>query len=181
MIIKELTQIGNPVIRAQSKSVRNPKSPEIKSLIRNLVDSMHKHNLVGIAAPQIGKGLRVFVTEIKKTKLRKNQDKRDIDKLRVYINPKIIKCFSKQIPGYEGCGSVAYAQIFGIVKRPAIVTVRALDMNGRTFELRARRLLARVIQHEFDHIEGKVFLDRNPQNLMSRNEYLKRARRNTRK
>ena len=179
MIVKELTQIGHPIIRAKSRSVKNSKSPEIQSLIRDLADSMHRHGLVGIAAPQIGKGLRVFVTEITRTKLRKNQDKKDIDKLRVYINPEIIKRSRKQIFGYEGCGSVASAQIFGKVKRPAVVMVKALDGKGQPFELQAERLLARVIQHEFDHIEGKIFLDRNPQNLMSRNEYLKKVRKNT--
>lgn len=165
------TQVGNPLIRSSSKDVINSKNKIVQKLVHDLTDSMRHHELVGMAAPQIGKSIRVFVTEIRKTKLRKSQD---VDKLRVFINPKIIRRSKEKVKGWEGCGSVASAQLFGMVSRPKSITVRALDENGNSFTLEATGLLARVIQHEFDHIDGVVFTDKaDVSTFMSRNEYLK--------
>lgn len=165
------TQVGNPLIRSSSKDVINSKNKIVQKLVQDLTDSMRHHELVGMAAPQIGKSIRVFVTEIRKTKLRKSQD---VDKLRVFINPKIIRRSKEKVKGWEGCGSVASAQLFGMVSRPKSITVRALDENGNSFTLEATGLLARVIQHEFDHIDGVVFTDKaDVSTFMSRNEYLK--------
>lgn len=172
MIIKLVTQVGNPIIRARSKNVTDIGSKKIKNIIEDLRDSMHYHGLVGMAAPQIGKNLRIFVSEIRATKLRKGQSVRNVDKLRVYVNPRIVWQSKKLVAGYEGCGSVATANLFGMVKRPASVTVRAQNENGKQFELKTSGLLARVIQHEYDHIEGIVFTDKaDPQSFMSRNEF----------
>lgn len=175
MIIKNATQVGNPVIRAVSKPVKNTKSKVIKDLVKNLTDSMRHHGLVGMAAPQVGISLRVFVTEIRRTKLRKDQSKKEADGLRTFINPRITSYSKKQVYGWEGCGSVASSNLFGYVKRSESVNVTALNGNGEKFTLEAKGLLARVIQHEYDHINGKVFVDRleNMKSLMSRDEYLK--------
>ena len=79
--------------------------------------------------------------------------------------------------GYEGCGSVAGANLFGKVNRSKSIIVRAQNAKGEHFELRATRLLAKVIQHEYDHLDGLVFIDRvtDTKSLMSRNEYLKKS------
>lgn len=176
MIIKTVTQIGSPIIRKKSKPVKDIKAKKIKAIVQNLIDSMRHYNLVGMAAPQIGHNLRIFVTEIRKTKLRKNQGPKDIDKLRIYINPKILRYSKQKVLGYEGCGSVAFAQLFGSVKRAKKVIIQAQDEHGNNFKLKANRLLARVIQHEYDHIEGVVFIDKifDMRRLMSRDEYLKK-------
>jgi peptide deformylase len=178
MIIKEVTQIGNPVIRRISRPVaqKDIGSNKINIIIKNLIDSMRYHGLVGMAAPQIGVNLRIFVTEIRKTKLRKNQSRKEIDPLRIFINPKIVSFSKQKVSGYEGCGSVACAQLFGKVRRPKSITAQGQNAKGEYFELRATGLLARVIQHEYDHIEGTVFVDRvtDTKSLMSRNEYLKK-------
>jgi peptide deformylase len=178
MIVKQVTQVGNSVIRRASIPVPQKEigSKKINAIIKNLIDSMRYHGLVGMAAPQIGVNLRIFVTEIRKTKLRKNQSLKEIDPLRVFINPKIVSFSKQKVSGYEGCGSVAGAQLFGKVSRPKAVTVRAQNAKGEHFELRATGLLARVIQHEYDHINGVVFVDRvtDTKSLMSRNEYLKK-------
>ena len=172
MIIKSVTQVGNPIIRKKSKKVISVKSPKVKKIIKDLTDSMRNANLVGISAPQIGQNLRIFVTEIRTTTLRKTNE---LDKLRVFINPKIIMSSKKKISGYEGCGSVAISGIFGKVPRSTQVTVKAFDENNKKFVLTAKGLLARVIQHEFDHLEGIIFLDKvfDKNSLMSREEYLK--------
>jgi peptide deformylase len=133
---------------------------------------MRHHNLVGMAAPQIGRSLRIFVTEIRKTTYRKNIS--DVDAVRVFINPRLVEKSKQQVVGYEGCGSVASALLFGPVKRPRTVTVSAQDAEGRRLQLKATGLLARVIQHENDHLNGIVFLDRvtDTRKLLGREEYI---------
>ncbi len=172
MVVKISTQVGNPVIRKKSKAVVSFGLKTTKNTIKNLIDSMRHHNLVGMAAPQIGVNLRIFVTEIRKTKLRKTNE---TDKVRVFINPKIKKYSKRQVSAYEGCGSVASSGLFGKVMRSYEVAVEAYDENGKKFKLQAKGLLARIIQHESDHLDGKIFLDRltDTKSLMSRGEYLK--------
>ena len=178
MIIRNTVQIGNKVIRAKSKGVSQPISKATRKVVRNLIDSMHHHDLVGMAAPQIGKGVRIFVTEIRKTKLRKGVGIENVDPLRVFINPKVLSISKKETKDWEGCGSVASADLFGMVKRPSSIVVEALDEKGKRFQLNATKLLARVIQHEMDHLNGIVFSDKaDTKTYMSRDEYLKlRAR-----
>ena len=174
MVIKKTTQVGTPVIRKKSlpvKAIFN--SRKIKKIVKDLIDSMRYHNLVGMAAPQIGINQRIFVSEIRETKLRKSNE---TDPVRVFINPKIISLSRELVFGYEGCGSVANAGLFGKVRRAQSVVVEAFDKKGGKFRLRASGLLARIIQHENDHLDGKVFLDRlsDMESIMSREEYLKR-------
>lgn len=171
MKTQKTTQVGNPIIRSKAKSVKEINSVKIKKVVSNLVDAMRKHELVGTAAPQIGESLRIFVTEIRKTKVRNSQD---LDALRVFINPKVVGRSKKQVAGWEGCGSVAEAGLFAKVKRPASVEVTAKDEKGEKFTLKADGLLARVIQHEVDHLNGVIFLDKaDTKTCMSKNEYLK--------
>jgi peptide deformylase len=172
MSVKATAQIGSKVIRTRTRAVLKVDSRETKQIIKDLIDSMRHHNLVGMAAPQIGKGLRIFVTEIRKTTYRKNISTEDA--VRVFINPRILEKSKRQVIGYEGCGSVASALLFGPVKRPCTVTVSAQDAEGRCFQLKATGLLARVIQHENDHLNGIVFLDRmtDTRKLLGREEYV---------
>lgn len=172
MIIKSVTQVGNPIIRKKSVKVISVNSQEVKKIIKDLTDSMRYSNLVGMAAPQIGYNFKIFVTEIRNTTLRKTKE---LDNLRVFINPKIIKISKEKISGYEGCGSVALSGIFGKVLRPSQITVSAVDENNQKFEYTAKGLLARVIQHEIDHLNGVVFLDKvtDKKSLMSKEEYIK--------
>jgi peptide deformylase len=172
MIIKNVIQVGNPIIRRKSKDVLDINSIKVKSIIKNLTDSMRYQNLIGMAAPQIGYNLRIFVTEIKTTKHRKGVES---DKLRVFINPKLSNKSKNKVSGYEGCGSVANSKIFAKVVRSASVTVTALDVTGKKFKLNTKGLLARVIQHEYDHLNGIIFLDKvtDKKSIMSSEEYYK--------
>ncbi len=173
MIIKKATQVGNKIIRTKSKPVANPKGKTIKRIIKDLIDSMRHHQLVGMAAPQIGKNVRIFVTEIRSTKLRKRKNPKDIDLLRIFINPKLLTVSRKKGTDWEGCGSVASANLFGLVKRPVSLEIEAQNEKGEKFKLKATKLLARVIQHEVDHLNGVVFTDKGePRTYMSREEYL---------
>lgn len=174
MIIKEVTQMGNPMIRKKSKRLSKSeiKLKETKNIIKDLTDSMRHYNLVGMSAPQIDHNLRVFVTEIRNKKNRKVDE---IDNLRVFINPKITSYSKGKILGYEGCGSVSNSNIFGLVNRSKSIKIEALDMDGKLFKLSASGLLARVIQHEYDHLDGILFIDKvtDTKSLMSGTEYRK--------
>ncbi len=174
MVVKEAVQVGNPLIRTKAAVVPNITNKVVQKIIDDLVDSMRFHELVGMAAPQIGKSARIFVTEIREAKLRKGDTIKNVDGLRVFINPKIVSVSEKEIKGWEGCGSVASANLFGMVKRPHSLVIKAMDRTGATFQMKASGLLARIIQHEMDHLNGKVFTDSaDSRTYMSKKEYLK--------
>lgn len=175
MSIKKTYQIGTKVIRSRANEVRIFNNPEIKKVIRDLIDSMRHNNLVGMAAPQIGKGLRIFVSEIRKTKFRKAVKE---DGLRVLINPRIVKKSKRQVVGFEGCGSVAEARLFGQVKRSANVEISAFSVKGQPFKLKTGGLLARIVQHEIDHLNGVVFIDHivDTHTLLDRETYIRSQR-----
>ena len=176
MVIKSVSQVGSAVIRAKAKPVTSLASKATRKIAADLIDSMRHHELVGMAAPQIGKSVRVFVTEIRRTKVRKTVE---TDVLRVFINPRIQSLSKKRVKSWEGCGSVADGDLFGQTSRSASLTIKAQDLDGESFTLTAMGLLARVIQHEMDHLNGKVFTDTaNPRTYMSRNEYVKMKKRN---
>jgi peptide deformylase len=174
MIIKEIVQIGNPAIRKKSRELTDKEieSSEIKDIIKDLVDSMYHYNLIGISAPQINHNVRILITEIRKTKNRKTDD---LEKLIVFINPQITFLSKEKNLAYEGCGSVADSNLFGLVERSNSIKIKAQDINGEWFDLEASELLARVIQHEYDHLDGILFTDRvtDTKSYMSGSEYRK--------
>lgn len=177
MAIKKTSEIGSVVIRSRAKEVVRISSPRIKKIITDLKDTMRHEDLVGMAAPQIGVGDRVFVTEIRKTLFRK--DVSALDKLRIFINPEVTRASKKTVEGYEGCGSIASGGLFGIVRRPETISVHAYNESGEEFELETSGLLARIIQHEIDHLNGVCFIDRvtDTKKLLGQNEYLKLKKR----
>lgn len=173
MVIKDIIQIGNPLLSQKSKFVRRIDSQEVKKVVKDLVDSMRHHDLVGMASSQVGEKLRIFVTEIRKTSYR---DPKDTDNLKVYINPEIAWLSKREVVAYEGCGSVAYAKLFAPVKRPKKIEIKAFDENGNKFRLKTDGLLSRVIQHEYDHLNGVEFTEKitDIKKIMSSEEYTKR-------
>lgn len=176
MIIRHASQIGEPVIRKKSVRVVNARSAKTQKVVQDLIDSMRYHQLVGMAAPQIGVSQRIFVTEIRKTATRKTV--KQLDSLRVFINPRIIHRSQQHSNDYEGCGSVAEATLFAPVRRPSAVTIQGVNERGEPFQLKATGLLARVLQHELDHLNGVVFLDhlRDGALVLDRQGYLRGSR-----
>lgn len=172
MAIRDIIQIGDSRLKAKNKVVKNFNSPRIGKVIRDLVDTMRRNDLVGIAAPQIGENYQIFVTEPRKTKTRSTNQ---ADELRVYINPRIINFSREENIIYEGCGSVVHAQLFGPVKRPRQITIEAHDQKMQGLHLVCDGLLARVIQHEYDHLSGVEFTEKitDYKKLMSRDFYIK--------
>lgn len=157
MSVKRVAQAGHPALHSKNKIISDFKSPKFKKLLKDLIDTMHKTNLIGIAAPQIGENYMVFGTHPRNTKARKLPK---TDKLRIYINPKIIFKSKKKNIIYEGCGSVSKGELFGPVSRPVEIQVEALDEKGKRFRLRCDGILARVIQHEYDHLMGTEFISK---------------------
>jgi peptide deformylase len=118
----------------------------IRQLVDDMAETMYAAPGIGLAATQVNVHERVIVIDITETR----------DDLRVFINPEIVSQ-SGRVEGEEGCLSVP--GVFDKVTRSEHVTVRALDRDGKTFELQAEGLLAICIQHEMDHLLGKVFVD----------------------
>lgn len=172
MIIKKIVQIGDPRIRVKSKKI-NPTSKIAKRAVKDLTDTMRSKSLVGISAPQIGRSYRIILAEIRPKGTLTRQDYAATP-LKILINPKIIKYSKKKKMIYEGCGSVAYGQIFGPVTRPDKITVEAYDTKGKKFKLTTDGLLSTIVQHEYDHLEGVVFTDKltDVTKLMSLDEYI---------
>ncbi|MBQ8475820.1 peptide deformylase [bacterium] len=163
MSVLKILEYGDPILRQPSREVLKV-SKKIKTLAMDLLDTMYKANGVGLAAPQVGVNLRMFVIDV-------SDPKGPINPI-VFINPKIIKK-SGAINSYEGC--LSFPQAYTDVRRYANVMVKALDINGRSFVKEAKNgeLLARAIQHEFDHLDGKLFIDHS-RNRFAANEVLKK-------
>lgn len=176
MAVRKTLQIGDPKLKAKNTPVKEIKSTKVSKLIKDLTDTMRKNELVGIAAPQIGENYQAFITEVRKTKSR---SVKEIDELRVFINPKITNFSKVENLIYEGCGSVLNGNLFGPVKRPKEIIVEAIDKKGKRFQLKCDGLLARVIQHEYDHLNGIEFTEKvsDYKKLMDYEHYKKYIRR----
>lgn len=157
MALRRVIQIGDPRFKNKNNIIADFKDKKLSSLILDLKDTMNKTGLVGIAAPQIGENYCVFVTHPRNTKTR-SIGKEDI--FRVCVNPKITFFSEERVVIYEECGSVVKGQLFGPVERPSEVKIEAQDENGDKFEITRDGLLARVIQHEYDHMFGIKFTEK---------------------
>lgn len=149
MAIKKVLRYGDPILRTPSKEVHKV-SKKIQELVNDLMDTMYAQNGVGLAAPQIGVNQRVFVVDV-------STGDEPLNPI-VFINPKIIKK-SGACRSHEGC--LSFPEAFTDVKRYANVMIKAMDRKGKSFVLEAKdgTLLARCIQHEFDHLDGILFID----------------------
>jgi len=140
--ILDIRVLGDPILREETTPV-GPITDELRALARDMFDTMHLARGIGLAAPQIGRTERMAVVEVDHNKL-------------VIINPEVVHTEGKA-KAEEGCLSIP--DIYGDVERPEKVRVRALDLDGKTFEVEADGLFARCLQHEIDHLHGKLFLD----------------------
>ncbi|MEK9171041.1 MAG: peptide deformylase [Patescibacteria group bacterium] len=143
--VLKIVQEGDPVLRKMAEPVKNPKNPEIKELIADMIATMNKVGGIGLAAPQIGAPFRIFTANVE-------------NKVYVFINPEIKNISQDESSLEEGCLSVQ--KVWGPVVRPKKLTVKALNQDGEPIKIRAKGLLARVIQHEIDHLNGTLFIDR---------------------
>jgi peptide deformylase len=166
---KKILQKEAPVLRktADPVSVENIKTPKIKTVLKELSEALaSQDDGVAIAAPQIGYPLRIFVVSHKVPKIVKEEknkeesvpDKEKPGKDMVFINPVIKKISKEKRVVEEGCLSVRY--LYGKVSRGAKATVEAYDENGKKFTRGGTGLLAQIFQHEVDHLNGILFIDK---------------------
>jgi peptide deformylase len=144
----EIITLGNELLR--QKAVKIDKiDDEIKNLAKELLEILRRDKGVGVAGPQVGVMKRIFVVHV--------QD----DEERVFINPSILETSHETCKYEEGCLSIP--GIYTQVVRPESIKMQAWNEKGRPFTIEASGLLARVILHEYDHLEGVLFLDRLPE------------------
>ena len=152
MAVRPLVQADNPVLRQKSKKVRRF-GQALQNLIDDMVETMHAVNGLGLAAPQIGVSQQVIVIQ-----LPEDEEDPQSGKLYVMCNPEIVRTVGEEEESEEGCLSVP--GFVGDVQRAAVVTVKGLDRHGKKIRVKAEGLLARAFQHEIDHINGTLYIDR---------------------
>ncbi|HHS97899.1 MAG TPA: peptide deformylase [Chloroflexi bacterium] len=152
MALRTIVFSDNPILRRRSSRVARI-TPDIRQLVEDMFETMRAANGVGLAAVQVGVPLRVIVVEIPE-----DLDDPDAGTSLALVNPELARVSKETEEGVEGCLSVP--GWLGNVLRHRQVTVKGLDLKGRKVRLRATGYLARVLQHEIDHLNGILFIDR---------------------
>ncbi len=143
-MILPIRVLGDPVLRRRAEAV-GPLDDRVRRLVDDLFETMYLAHGIGLAAPQVGVSTRLFVVDVDGAK-------------HVFVNPELVTASAETESGEEGCLSIP--EVFAEVVRPAVVTMRGATLDGEVFEVSAGGLLGRCLQHEFDHLEGKLFPDR---------------------
>jgi peptide deformylase len=154
MSILKVARMGHPLLRAAARAVERGqiRTPSVQQLIDDMIDTMLEYRGVGLAAPQVHQGVRIFVATL---------DAGEEDATHepiALINPEVSAVGSDVVEDWEGCLSIP--DIRGRVPRARAVKVRAYDRLGERIEIRAEDYAARIIQHETDHLDGILFFDR---------------------
>jgi peptide deformylase len=153
MSILKVARMGHPALRDRARPLTRAdlRNALVQKLIDDMMDTMHEYHGVGLAAPQVHEGLRLFVG------LLEEEPGPDTEPTAV-INPEIVANGTTTEEGWEGCLSIP--DIRGMVPRFTDITVRALDREGKEVVLRLKNFAARIAQHEADHLDGVLFFDR---------------------
>ena len=155
MSILKVARMGHPVLRAKARTIdkHELRGAVIQRLIDDMMETMAEYHGVGLAAPQVHEGLRLFVASLDAG----DGDGREAEPLAI-VNPEITVVGEEVVEDWEGCLSIP--DVRGRVPRAREIKVRAYDRMGDRIELRAHDFPARVIQHETDHLDGILFFDR---------------------
>jgi peptide deformylase len=184
-MILPILEYGDPILRAKGKPIDNI-DDRIRELAANMIETMHAANGVGLAAQQVGEALQLTVLDVSLVEDRPSTlkvDGKDVDPKAamplVLINPEI-ELHGATEPGVEGC--LSFPEITGDIERANTVIVRAQTLEGGTIEIEASGFLARAIQHEGDHLNGILFIDRmNSAAKAALSSRLKRLQKETRR
>ncbi len=172
--ILEIAEMGNPVLRERAREVEDIHDPGVQSFIDDLIATGISANGVGIAAPQVDVPKRIFIISS-----RPNVRYPDAPLMEpeAVINPEIISCSDETVKDWEGCLSIP--GIRGLVPRHTSVRVKYVSRDGRVEERELTDFIARIFQHEYDHLNGVLFLDRLESNrdIITDREYMKILRR----
>ncbi len=145
MSILDIRVLGDPILRQDSKPVATV-TDGLRQLIDDMFETMHAAKGIGLAAPQVGRTERIAVVDVE-------GGKQPI----ALVNPEVVSFGPDTDKSEEGCLSIP--DVYGDVERSLTVVARALDRDGRPIEIQATDLLARCLQHEIDHLHGKLFID----------------------
>ena len=184
-MILQIFEYGDPILRVKGKPIENM-DDRIRELAANMIETMHAANGVGLAAQQIGEALQLTVLDVSLVEDRPSTlklDGKDVDPKAamplVLINPEIELRGTTEV-GVEGC--LSFPEITGDIERAKSVIVRAQTLDGGTIEIEASGFLARAIQHEGDHLNGILFVDRmNSAAKAALSSRLKRLQKETRR
>jgi peptide deformylase len=158
MSILKVARMGHPVLRTRARALdrADVRSAAVQSLIDSMMETMEEYHGIGLAAPQVHEGVRIFVAGFQEG-ARSDDDEPAIVPVPL-INPEVVPIGSEMATDWEGCLSIP--DLRGQVPRYRRVKVRALDREGARVELQLADYTARVVQHENDHLDGVLFLDR---------------------
>jgi len=170
-ILRKIAQLGHPVLRSVAEPIVDPQGPFVRALIEDLLVTVAEANGVGIAAPQVYESLRLFVVSSNPNPRYPHAPRMEATAM---LNPEILWASDDMEKDWEGCLSIPGLR--GVVPRHSRIGVRYLTGNGEVREEEYAGFLARVFQHEFDHIQGIVFIDRleSTLELITENEYARR-------
>jgi peptide deformylase len=151
MSILKVARMGHPVLRERARLLTKAdlRDPLVQKLFDDMIDTMHEYSGVGLAAPQVHEGLRVFVALL---------DTGAESEAAIVVNPEIAPLSDSTEEGWEGCLSIP--DVRGLVPRFVDVTLSGLDRQGRAIQMELKGFPARVAQHETDHLDGVLFFDR---------------------
>jgi peptide deformylase len=152
MALREIITLPHPTLRRKAHKVTDF-GPELQIVVDDMVETMRQAPGVGLAAPQVNVPLRIIVVEFGS-----EEDEEAPKKLYTVINPEITRPSPETVVGTEGCLSVP--GIVGEVERVEALTVKGLSRRGQPITIKAKGWLARIFQHEIDHLDGIVFVDR---------------------
>jgi peptide deformylase len=149
MAMRPILRADSPLVRQKAHKVKEF-DDSLRALVEDMVKTMRAAPGIGLAATQVGVSLRVIVVELAQ------EEEPETERLYVLVNPEIVKARGEE-EGEEGCLSLP--GYVGEVKRASVVTVKGRDLKGREIRIKAKGLLARVLQHEIDHLDGMLFTD----------------------
>jgi peptide deformylase len=158
MSVREIITPNNPVLRKKARKVTRFDALKLQELIDDMVETLLEAPGVGLAAPQVAASQRVIVVRLPDDEQSSEEYGEDAGVLYEIVNPEIIRVSREMVDGVEACLSIP--GYFGTVSRHAAVTVRGQDRHGKMIRVKAREWLARVFQHEIDHLDGVLFIDR---------------------
>jgi peptide deformylase len=160
---RDVVKYGNPVLRKKGSRIEQV-TAETRQLIADMLETMEAHHGVGLAAQQIGQALQLTVIDVTEVKDRPswaevNGQRVDLSTFMplVLINPQVTPAGDAET-GPEGC--LSFPELYADITRPGVVDVKAMDEEGKPLEFRCGGLLARAVQHEVDHLQGILFIDR---------------------
>lgn len=158
MALRKIITPENPVLRKKAHKVTRFDDPKLQELIDDMIETMHAAPGVGLAAPQVEVSQRVIVVQLPDDEESVQEYGKDAGVLYALINPELVRVSDEMVDGIEACLSIP--GYYGNVNRHEAVTVQGFDRHGKKVRVKAKGWLARVFQHEIDHLDGILYIDR---------------------